>query len=172
MKTSIPSILCIVSLPFLISATVLRAAEEQAVSESSSADPIAEISDEISHVEGEVTIPYVEMKRLWEALREKSKQPEKERTPINFVVESAGYELRVSDSKSHLTVDYRIQVFSDEWQTIPLIGGEVSLEEVESEKGSIVRKDDFYALMVKGQASLRNREDGKGVVAELVLPAE
>ena len=80
MKTSIPSLLCFVSLLVLIFATDLRA-------------------------EGEVTIPYEEMKKLWESLQEKNKKPVKKLSPIQSVLTSADYDLEVTDNRSQLTAD-------------------------------------------------------------------
>lgn len=151
MKISIPSMLCFVSFVFSPLATGLLAEKP-----TTGFDPFPDYFDKPETLSGgvdrgEVTIPYAEMKRMWEELREKPKEPEKEKAPINFVVAAAEYTLAVSAGKSQLVADFQIRVFNDEWQVIPLIGGEVGLEQVEAAEGSIVRRDGGYALMVKGK---------------------
>lgn len=151
MKKSIPVLLCLVSLGCSFLAKGLLA-EEPTIA----FDPFTDDFEKPEALSGwldrgEVTIPYAEMKHMWEELRKKTKEPEKESAPIDFVVAAAEYALALAGGKSQLVADFQIQVFSDEWQVIPLVGGEVGLEQVEAVDGSIVRKDGGYALMVKGQ---------------------
>jgi len=151
MKIPIPSILCFVSLVFSSLATVLPAEEPTTGFElfPDSFDKPGAFSGAVDG--GEVTIPYVEMKRMWEELREKPEEPGEETAPMDFVVAAAEYALAVSAGKSQLVADFQIRVFNDGWQVIPLIGGEIGLEQVEAVDGSIVRRDGGYALMVKGK---------------------
>ncbi len=152
MKISAIAVLSCVSPLLLLSDTKVFAAEGEVESDPSSSTITIEkrLFDE-PYAEGEVTISYAEMKRLWEALRENGRPPEKEKSPIAAVVVSAGYELQLAAAQSQLKADYSVEVFSDEWQVIPLIGGAISLEKSEVSQGSIVRRDGFYALMIKGQ---------------------
>lgn len=164
MKKSIPAILCFSSLLVLNFTSIVDAAEEKSI-------PLVELidlkSDEIEadqDVEGKVTLPYADMKRLWEKLRKTAQKPEKEQIPINSVVLAAEYELNILGDKSELTAAYKIHVFSEEWQIIPLIGGEVSLEGFEVEQGNVVRNQSTYSLMAKGagqyQVKLKLRAAG------------
>ncbi|MCF6314332.1 MAG: hypothetical protein L3J39_17930 [Verrucomicrobiales bacterium] len=108
--------------------------------------------DEIEReTQGEVRIPYAEMRRLWLALREKDVLPAEQASPISAVVVSAVYDLELADQQSLIRVDYRVEVFSDEWQIVPLIGGDISLESSDAGEGRIVRQDGVYALMIKGK---------------------
>lgn len=152
MKIPIAAILCCVSLLQLAPGIDLFAADGEAESDASSSTiTIEKLLSEEPYPEGEVTIPYAEMKRLWQALREKGKPPEKEKSPIAAVVASAEYELELSEARSQLRADYIVEVLSDEWQLIPLIGGAISLEKSEVSQGHIVRRDGFYTLIVKGK---------------------
>ena len=162
MKTFIHCILCSASLLFINFATGIRAAEQESQFDLSAAMPAAdsfvETNSESSDTDvmlpgivGKVTLPYADMKQLWEELREKDEEPEKEDVPIDSMVMSAEYDLEISEDKSKLTANYRVQVFSDKWQIVPLIGGDVSLEKVEVNKGSVVRTHSTYAFLAKGE---------------------
>ncbi len=93
------------------------------------------------------TIPYSELRALWEAGRKKEPpKVEPELPPVAFVVHQAEYRLQLSDEASLLDADYEIESLDNHWQTIPLLGGEARLDKAEAGDRSIVSQDG-YALL-------------------------
>ncbi|MFK5922073.1 MAG: hypothetical protein QM496_07825 [Verrucomicrobiota bacterium] len=156
MKLFIICILCLGGLVLGGLSAGLRAAEEETGTGSLIIDfdkVIAGPADLREGVvpEGRVTLPYAEMRRLWLAVQEKGVKPEEAVSPIDAVVASAEYDLQLEEEFSVITADYRVEVFTDDWRIIPLVGGALSLEQSDAGEGSIVRRDGAYALMVKGR---------------------
>lgn len=101
----------------------------------------------------EITIPYTELKSLWEAAQPAPGEGEEETAPppVEAVVLAAEYELVLGDGKAEIDATYRVQSLAEGWQMIPLLGGDARLEEAETGEAGIVWKDDSYRLLTHGQ---------------------
>src|ERR1044072_4183517 len=66
-----------------------------------------------------VTLPYGELKTLWQAAQPE-KPPEKRKPPVEATLLAARYQLTLKGDQASGVVDYETQSFSDEWTVIPL----------------------------------------------------
>ena len=96
-----------------------------------------------------VTLPYPELKSLWEAARA-AKQPEKEVPPVDAAVLSARYDLTLKNGYAEGFVEIELQCFCDDWTVIKLIASETQIDQVEPAEMQVINRDGFYAAMVKG----------------------
>jgi hypothetical protein len=119
-----------------------------AASLSSSGAPPDEIPPASELGRAFVTIPYSELRALWEAGQRRSEppKPEAEAAPVPFVVHRADYHLAIGDQSSALDVDYEVETLTKGWQSIPLMGGEVSLEKATAGECSVIWKDGYTLL--------------------------
>src|SRR4051794_10386799 len=69
-----------------------------------------------------VTIPYSELRALWEAGQAKA-APQEAPAPVSFVMNSADCELQLGERSSALKAQFDLEVLENKWQPIPLIGG-------------------------------------------------
>jgi hypothetical protein len=105
--------------------------------------------------EARVTLPYSELKALWEAAhRELS---EKRKPPIEAALLSARYQVVVHGDLAAGVVDYEIENFTDGWTTIPLLGAQTQVEEIEpADVQLIVREGHFVVVTDRpGKQKLR-----------------
>src|SRR3954469_11253459 len=72
--------------------------------------------------EARVTLPYSELKALWEAAHRDLS--EKRKPPVEAALLSARYQIVVHGDFAAGVVDYEIENFRDEWATIPLLGAQ------------------------------------------------
>ena len=121
MRTTISCILCVSNFLFCIAATTLQGSEQKDGTESREVgqtteepDKLPTGEDETPDVVGEVTLPYADMKSLWEKLKDKSEEPEKEVAPIDATVMAAEYDLEISENQSRLgrTTGYSCSVMN------------------------------------------------------------
>lgn len=99
-----------------------------------------------------VTIPYSELRALWEAAQAKPTPPpvEPPEPPVPFVITAAQHavELGADPSVAEVTSKFEINVLSRQPAMVPLIGSEAALAEIKAEGGSIVPSVGFHALYV------------------------
>src|SRR3954449_12807817 len=79
--------------------------------------------------EARVTLPYSELKALWEAAHRE--QSEKRKPPVEAALLSARYQIAVHGDLGAGVVDYEIENFTDDWIAIPLLGAQTQVEEIE-----------------------------------------
>ncbi len=94
-----------------------------------------------------VTIPYSELRALWEAGQRKPEPPTPpEVAPVPFLVHRAEVRIALGEAGSTIDAEFEVESLDRKWQRIPLLGGEVRLEKAEAGERSIVW-DDGYALL-------------------------
>ncbi|HEX4639745.1 MAG TPA: hypothetical protein VH252_00065 [Chthoniobacterales bacterium] len=105
--------------------------------------------------EARVTLPYPELKALWQAAHPET--PPKRKPPIESALLSARYQLVLKGDLAAGAVDYEIENFSDEWATIPLLGAQTQLDEIEPADVQLIVRDGHYALVTNrpGKQKLR-----------------
>lgn len=102
----------------------------------------------------EVTIPYSEMKALWEAARMGGNPADGEsdpKPPVAAVINFAEYEVALAPENVTLEARYQVTSLVDTWQTIPLLGGEVRLEGAETGRADLLWQDGGYCLLTEGR---------------------
>jgi hypothetical protein len=94
-----------------------------------------------------VTIPYSELRSLWEAAQRKpARVVAPEVAPLPFLVHRAEVRIALGETASKIDADFEVEVLEKSWQRIPLLGGEARLEKAEPGERSVVW-DDGYALL-------------------------
>lgn len=94
-----------------------------------------------------VTIPYSELRALWEAGHDKPQPPrEPEAPPVAALVHRADLRLQFSDAGGVLDAEFDVEMLGTQWQTIPLLGGDVRLDKADAGERSVIWKDG-YALL-------------------------
>ena len=94
-----------------------------------------------------VTIPYSELRALWEAGQRKPEPvAPPEVAPVPFLVHRAEVRIALGEAASKIDADFEVEALEKKWQRIPLLGGEVRLDKAEAGERSIVW-DDGYALL-------------------------
>ena len=94
-----------------------------------------------------VTIPYSELRALWEAGQRKPEvAAPPEVAPVPFLVHRAEVRIVLGDEASKIDADFEVEALEKKWQRIPLLGGEVRLDKAEAGERSVVW-DDGYALL-------------------------
>ena len=94
-----------------------------------------------------VTIPYSELRALWEAGQHRP-EPVKEPAPapVAFIVHRADVRLDIGESSSAIEANFDVESLDPKWQTIPLLGGDARLDKAEAGERSVIW-DDGYALL-------------------------
>ena len=94
-----------------------------------------------------VTIPYAELRALWEAGQRKPEPvAPPEVAPVPFLVHRADVRIALGEAASKIDAEFEVEALEKKWQRIPLLGGEVRLEKAEAGERSIVW-DEGYALL-------------------------
>jgi hypothetical protein len=94
-----------------------------------------------------VTIPYSELRTLWEAgHRKPDPVAPPETAPVPFVVHRAEVRIALGEAASKIDADFEVEALEKKWQRIPLLGGDVRLEKAEAGERSVVWNDG-YALL-------------------------
>jgi hypothetical protein len=106
--------------------------------------------------EARVTLPYSELKALWDAARREA-TPEKRKPPLESTLLAARYQLALKGDQAIGVVDYETQSFTDEWTVIPLLGAQTQIDEVEPAGVQLITRDGHYALVTNrtGKQKLR-----------------
>ena len=94
-----------------------------------------------------VTIPYAELRALWEAGQRKP-EPAKEpaHAPVAFLVHRADVRLEIGESSSVIEAAFEVESLEAKWQTIPLLGGDARLDKAEAGERSVIWNDGFALL--------------------------
>jgi len=102
-----------------------------------------------------VTLPYPELKTLWQAAQRET--PEKRKPPVEATLLSARYQLTLKGDQAIGVVDYETQSFTDEWTVIPLLGAQTQIDEVEPADVQLITREGHYALVTNqiGKQKLR-----------------
>lgn len=94
-----------------------------------------------------VTIPYAELRALWEAgHRRPEPPPPLDTAPVPFVVHRADVRIALGDAASKVDAEFEVEALDKKWQRIPLLGGDIRLEKAEAGERSIVWNEG-YALL-------------------------
>lgn len=109
--------------------------------------------------QAQVTLPYSEVKMLWEAAKAREAEPEELEPPVSAVVRAMKADVEIEDESVRLSVRFEVESFADDWHSIPLMGGAAQLVKVEPEDASVVWENDGYFL-------LRNKEGAAEVKLE------
>ncbi|MEY2557844.1 MAG: hypothetical protein QOE34_1269 [Verrucomicrobiota bacterium] len=96
--------------------------------------------------EARVTLPYGELKSLWQAAQRES-LPEKRKPPVEATLLAARYQLILKGDQAIGVVDYETQSFTDEWTVIPLLGAQTQIDEVEPAEVQLITREGRYALV-------------------------
>lgn len=117
------------------------------------ADVLAADSKSATHW-AEIKLPYEQLQQMWRATQE---QPASKTNapPIAALVKSAVYELSTSSNNVTLQADYVVENFTDQWQSLPLLGGDVKLASIASTNATIAWRDDTYTLLLPKAGSHR-----------------
>src|SRR5436190_23658289 len=94
--------------------------------------------------EARVTLPYPELKALWQAAH--SEIPQKRKPPVEAALLSARYQLVLKGDLATGVVDYEVENFTDEWVTIPLLGAQTHVDAIEPAAAQLIVRDGHYAL--------------------------
>jgi hypothetical protein len=105
--------------------------------------------------EARVTLPYSELKVLWQAAQPQA--PEKRKPPVEAALLSARYQITLKGDQASGVVEYETESFTDEWTTIPLLGATTQIDEVEPADVQLITRDGHYALVTNrpGKQKLR-----------------
>src|SRR5256714_7047468 len=105
--------------------------------------------------EARVTLPYPELKALWQAAHRET--PEKRKPPVEAALLAARYQLVLKGDLAAGLVDYEIESFTDEWTTIPLLGAQTQVDEIEPADVQLIVREGRYALVTNrpGKQKLR-----------------
>lgn len=94
-----------------------------------------------------VTIPYAELRALWEAGQRKPEAvTPPETAPVSFLVHRADVRVALGETASKIEADFEVEALDKKWQRIPLLGGDVRLDKAEAGERSIVW-DEGYMLL-------------------------
>lgn len=106
--------------------------------------------------EARVTLPYGELKALWQAAQ-REPTPEKRKPPVEATLLAARYQLALKGDQASGVVDYETQSFTDEWTVIPLLGAQTQIDEVEPAEIQLIVREGHYALVTNhaGKQKLR-----------------
>jgi hypothetical protein len=105
--------------------------------------------------EARVTLPYSELKTLWQAAQPQA--PEKRKPPVEAALLSARYQITLKGDQASGVVEYETESFTDEWTTVPLLGATTQIDEVEPADVQLITRDGHYALVTNrpGKQKLR-----------------
>src|ERR1044071_5897960 len=92
--------------------------------------------------EAQVTLPYPELKALWQAAQRET--PAKRKPPVEATLLAARYQLTLKDEQAAGVVEYEAQTFTDEWTVIPLLGAQTQIDEVEPADVQLIVREGHY----------------------------
>src|SRR3954469_13157135 len=105
--------------------------------------------------EARVTLPYPELKALWQAAHRET--PAKRKPPVEAALLSARYQLFLKGDLAAGVVEYEIENFTEEWTTISLLGAQTQVDEIEPADVQLIVREGHYALVTNrlGKQKLR-----------------
>jgi hypothetical protein len=92
-----------------------------------------------------VTLPYDELKSLWQAAQRET--PEKRKAPVEATLLAARYQLFLKGDQANGVVEFETQSFTDEWTVVPLLGGQTQIDEVEPADVQLIAREGQFALV-------------------------
>ncbi len=97
-----------------------------------------------------ITIPYAEVRALWEAAH--GKAAAKPAPPISHSLSLARYAFELSPdlASADCRATFEVTTFGDGWATVPLLPAEVRIESAAPDPGSLAVRDGFYTLFLNG----------------------
>src|SRR5712671_6696937 len=95
--------------------------------------------------EARVTLPYQELKALWQAAQRET--PEKRKPPVEATLLAARYQLVLKGDQAIGVVEFETQSFTDEWTVIPLLGAQTQIDEVEPADVQVIAREGRFALV-------------------------
>jgi hypothetical protein len=95
--------------------------------------------------EARVTLPYQELKALWQAAQRET--PEKRKPPVEAALLAARYQLLLKNDQATGVVEFETQSFTDEWTVIPLLGAQTQIDEVEPADVQLITREGRFALV-------------------------
>ena len=95
--------------------------------------------------EARVTLPYGELKTLWQAAQHET--PEKRKPPVEATLLAARYQLVLKGDQASGVVEFETQSFTDEWTVIPLLGAQTQIDEVEPADVQLIAQEGRFALV-------------------------
>jgi hypothetical protein len=95
--------------------------------------------------EARVTLPYQELKALWQAAQRET--PEKRKPPVEAALLAARYQLLLKNDQATGVVEFETQTFTDEWTVIPLLGAQTQIDEVEPADAQLITREGRFALV-------------------------
>jgi hypothetical protein len=103
----------------------------------------------------EVTLPYSELKALWQSANRESLG--KRKPPVEGALLSARYQLVFKGDMAAGVVEYELENFTDEWTTIPLLGAQTQVDEFEPADAQLIVRDGHYTVVTNrpGKQKLR-----------------
>lgn len=96
-----------------------------------------------------VTIPYAELRALWEAGQRKTDAEKPPVAPVAHLVHRAELQLTLGEPRSTLTALFEAEVLAPGWQTIPLFKGDARLEKSDAPGAQILCQDGYSLLLDK-----------------------
>ncbi len=116
----------------------------------------------------QVTLPYTELRALWEAAQAKTAPTDtiedELSPPVGFVVTSAKYHVAPDSEKTDIVADIAVRILQPSWQSVPLVGGDIRLAHAEFLQpelpdAEIAWVDDVYRLLVGATGTVTIRLD-------------
>ena len=103
----------------------------------------------------QVTLPYSELKALWQSAHREASA--KRKPPVEAALLSARYQLSLKGDIAAGVVDYEVENFTDEWTTIPLLGVQTPVDEIEPADAQLIIREGRYAVVTNrpGKQKLR-----------------
>ncbi len=94
-----------------------------------------------------VTLPYAEVRRLWEAAKAREAEPKEAKPPIQAVVRALRADVTIGEENVQLSARFEVESYDNAWHTVPLLGGSGRLVRVEPEDAGVVWRDGGYVLL-------------------------
>ena len=96
----------------------------------------------------EVRIPYLELRKLWEASQAAAKPKEVEPLPSGVLLQSR-FQVDLSGSKVALEAEFKAESFDGKWEAIPLMGASLAVASVDPLDTRLVVKGDQLCVLAK-----------------------
>jgi hypothetical protein len=106
------------------------------------------------HPSATVTIPYAELRALWNAEEAQAReimQFKQARPPFDALILASDYKVDGHSIPAFLEASYHVRTLTDDWHLVPLLGGDVRLNQLELEQTSVVWHADQYCLLTRGK---------------------
>jgi hypothetical protein len=127
-----------------------------------------------------VTLPYTELRALWEAARAaREPRPAEEKAPVDWIINNIEVHVVLDGMNAAVEAAFDLQTLDQKWQRIPLIAGDPTLNTAEVADRSIVWEDGYTLLTHQAEklhavlhlnAALRDSFE-KGATLRMRLPA-